>query len=171
MYYRLELLVEPWAAAYYKSEVNRNDENAGFDLFCETTQISAYPHQMTMINQGVRARMLRILGPLPFSEGHYGNATVKLDEQEVHYRLVPRSSICKTPLLMANSEGIIDKSYRGLIKAPVRNFQSVSFYEIAEGTRLFQIVAPDLGWIREVRIVESLPETRRGEGGFGSTGK
>jgi len=171
MYYRLELVVEPWAAQYYKTEFNRSDENAGYDLFCQTTQVSAYPHQMSMINQGVRARMLRISGNLPFSEGHYANATAKLQEEEVHYRLVPRSSICKTPLLMANSEGIIDKSYRGLIKAPVRNLQSVSFYEVSEGTRLFQIVAPDLGHIREIVLVDSLPETRRGEGGFGSTGK
>ena len=171
MYYRLELLVEPWAQKYYKTEINRNDENAGYDLFCETTQVTPYNHQMTLVNQGVRARMLRITGDLPFSEGHYANTVAKLHEEEVHYRLVPRSSICKTPLFMANSEGIIDKSYRGLIKAPVRNFQSVSFYEISEGTRLFQIVAPDLGHIREIRIVDSLPETRRGEGGFGSTGK
>ncbi len=42
---------------------------------------------------------------------------------------------------------------------------------IERGQRLFQIVAPDMGWIKEVRIVDSLPETSRGEGGFGSTGK
>jgi dUTPase len=171
MYYRLELLVEPWAAPYYKTELIRSDENAGYDLFCEKTHVPAYTHQTAFVNMGVRARMLRITGNLPYSEGHYANATAKLQEEEVHYRLVPRSSICKTPLFMANSEGIIDKSYRGLIKAPVRNFQSVAFYEIAEGTRLFQIVAPDLGHIREIAIVESLPETQRGEGGFGSTGK
>ncbi len=42
---------------------------------------------------------------------------------------------------------------------------------LERGQRLFQIVAPDMGWIKEVRIVTSLPETKRGEGGFGSTGK
>ncbi len=72
---------------------------------------------------------------------------------------------------MANSEGIIDRTYRGPLKAPVRNHTVTEAYHIQQGTRLFQIVAPDMGWIREVRIVESLPETRRGEGGFGSTGR
>ena len=53
--------------------------------------------------------------------------------------------------------------------APVRsNGPEVS---VVAGERMFQIVAPDMGWIREVRIVNSLPETLRGEGGFGSTGK
>jgi dUTPase len=42
---------------------------------------------------------------------------------------------------------------------------------IEAGVRLFQILAPDMGWIKEVKIVESLPATVRGEGGFGSTGK
>jgi len=42
---------------------------------------------------------------------------------------------------------------------------------VDEGTRLFQIVAPDLGWIKEIVLVDSLHETARGEGGFGSTGK
>ena len=168
MYYRLELLVEPWAAKYYKNEVNRNNDNAGYDLYCDAAVISGTPS--VLVNQGVRARMVQVLGDEPYSQGHYLNATVQLPQEEVHYRLVPRSSICKTPLLMANSEGIIDRTYRGLVKAPVRNLSGES-YIISEGTRLFQIVAPDLGHIREVRIVESLPETERGEGGFGSTGK
>lgn len=171
MYYRLELLVEPWATSYYKPELHRNNDNAGYDLFCEQKTIPSYSSQSILINQGVRARMVRITGQLPFSEGHYANANVKLQEEEVHYRLVPRSSICKTPLIMANSEGIIDRTYRGLIKAPVKNFNMTEPYGIEEGTRLFQIVAPDLGHIREICIVDSLPETVRGEGGFGSTGK
>jgi dUTP pyrophosphatase len=72
---------------------------------------------------------------------------------------------------MANSEGIIDRTYRGPIKAPVKMDDFSGSYIIDEGVRLFQIVAPDLGHIKEIVIVEKLPETERGEGGFGSTGK
>jgi len=171
MYYRLELLVEPWAAKYYKNELNRPNENAGYDLFCQGTTIPAYSAVGHLVNQGVKARMMSVKGDLPYSEGHYLNANASLVVEEVHYRLVPRSSIFKTPLSMANSEGIIDRTYRGLLKAPVRNHAVADPYKIEEGTRLFQIVAPDMGWIREVRLVESLPETVRGEGGFGSTGR
>lgn len=171
MFYRLELVCEPWALAHYKNEVNRPNDNAGYDLFCEGITVPGYSSVGHLINQGVRARMVRIVSDLPYSEGHYLNGAVELPVEEVHYRLVPRSSIYKTPLSMANSEGIIDRTYRGLLKAPVRNHLATGSYEIEEGTRLFQIVAPDMGWIREVRIVDSLPETLRGEGGFGSTGR
>jgi dUTPase len=170
MYYRLELLVEPWAAKYYKNELNRPNENAGYDLYCQETTIPGYSAVGHLVNQGVKARMMAVKGDLPYSEGHYLNANAQLTLEEVHYRLVPRSSIFKTPLSMANSEGIIDRTYRGLLKAPVRNHSPADSYKIEEGTRLFQIVAPDMGWIREVRLVEVLPETVRGEGGFGSTG-
>ena len=70
---------------------------------------------------------------------------------------------------MANSPGIIDKSYRGELKAPVWSLTGQS--HIKQGDRIFQIVAPDMGWIRHVRMVESMPGTVRGAGGFGSTGK
>ena len=86
-----------------------------------------------------------------------------------HFWLLPRSSIYKSGLLMANSMGVIDKSYRGELKAPVWSMTGNS--RVAYGDRLFQIVAPDMGWIRHVRIVESIPGTSRGTGGFGSTGK
>ena len=83
--------------------------------------------------------------------------------------VVPRSSISKTPLRMANSVGLIDKLYRGSIKVCVDN-RSGEDYEIKEGDRLFQIVNPQLSEIK-VEVVESLTETTRGDGGFGSTGK
>ena len=48
---------------------------------------------------------------------------------------------------MANSVGVIDKSYRGELKAPVWSMTGKS--EVTAGDRLFQIVAPDMGWIRD----------------------
>ncbi len=169
MYYRLELLVEPWATKYYSNIESRSNENAGYDLYCPEYYVPGYDTKSFLITQGVKARMIRVTPDTSHSSTHYTQTTAT--EEEVHYFLAPRSSICKTPLQMANSMGIIDKSYRGPICAPVRNTLQTSKYFIEEGTRLFQILAPDLGWIKEVRIVESLPETSRGEGGFGSTGK
>jgi dUTP pyrophosphatase len=85
------------------------------------------------------------------------------------FRIVPRSSIYKTPLRMSNSEGIIDASYRGEIKIRVDNISNY-FYNIKKGDRLFQAVAPSLEKIH-VNIVNSLDETLRNDKGFGSTGK
>ena len=43
--------------------------------------------------------------------------------------------------------------------------------EVKKGDRLVQIVAPDMGHISQVSVVDSLDETERGEGGFGSSGR
>lgn len=91
--------------------------------------------------------------------------------QDSHFSLEPRSSIYKTGFIMANSRGIIDKTYRGQLMAPMVNIVA-GVKTIEAGTRMFQIVAPDMGWIQEVRYIKEsdLPTTARGEGGFGSTG-
>ena len=83
--------------------------------------------------------------------------------------LVPRSSISKTPLRMANSIGIIDAGYRGEIMAAVDNISDED-YMISPGDRLFQLVHPTLYPIH-ASVESNLSDTERGEGGFGSTGK
>ena len=83
--------------------------------------------------------------------------------------LLPRSSNCKTDLLLSNSLGIVYQNYRGEIKAfftpghrPTKN------YEV--GDRVCQLlVLPYPTMVLEE--VEELSKTKRGEGGFGSSGK
>ena len=88
----------------------------------------------------------------------------------VHYWLAPRSSIFKTGHIMANSLGVIDRTYRGPLKAPVVALKDGA-PGFKAGERHFQILAPDMGYIKEVRKIDVLPEPLRGGGGFGSTGK
>ena len=52
---------------------------------------------------------------------------------------MPRSSISKTPLRLANSIGLIDGGYRGEIMAMCDNIKTDS-YTVEKGQRLFQIV-------------------------------
>jgi len=85
------------------------------------------------------------------------------------YYLYPRSSLSKTPLRLANSVGIIDSSYRGEIMAAVDNISEKDF-DIKQGQRLFQLCSPTLEPINYI-VANELTETKRGEGGFGSTGK
>jgi len=165
-YYRLEIVPVGWDSPQdcpYKVGENRSDDNAGYDLYCRNlTNIpncAASRGKGTLIPMGLKARLVKI------SRGVGGDSV----ETDSHFWLVPRSSIFKTPLMMANSVGVIDKSYRGELMAPVRS--NGSEYNVDIGERLFQIVAPDMGWIRYVKIVDELGQTTRGEGGFGSTGK
>ena len=85
------------------------------------------------------------------------------------YYLYARSSISKTPLRVANNQGIIDSGYRGSIIGVLDNISQNTSYEAKKGDRLMQICAPNLMPIY-VSIVTDLGEkTSRGEGGFGST--
>lgn len=85
------------------------------------------------------------------------------------YYLVPRSSISNTDFQLANSIGIIDASYRGNLKAKVRCFNPINASTLPKGS-YFQIIAPDMKPIK-VCLVESLSDTTRKDGGFGSTNK
>ena len=87
----------------------------------------------------------------------------------------PRSSISKTPLMLANHTGIIDAGYRGSLVGAFRwlkpDNETTTQYIDNENTRLLQICHPSLCPIY-VTLSEGdeLSTSLRGTGGFGSTG-
>lgn len=86
------------------------------------------------------------------------------------YYMYPRSSLYKSGLRLTNSVGIIDSGYRGHIAG---FFDVVVPHTIPRYSRLLQVCAPDLTQIYTIVMVDSIEElgtTRRGIGGFGSTG-
>lgn len=83
--------------------------------------------------------------------------------------LVPRSSMSKTPLRCANSVGIIDADYRGELSIAYENI-SCSDYTIFRGDRIAQLIIVPIA-IVDVEEAQTLSETERGDGGYGSTGK
>ena len=84
------------------------------------------------------------------------------------YMLVPRSSISKTSIRLANSIGIIDKKYRGDVMVVVDNVGDADVL-FQEGCCYFQIVAFD-GNLPRYQVDNVDVVTSRGTGGFGSTG-
>lgn len=91
------------------------------------------------------------------------------------FTMHPRSSMSKTPLMLANHTGIIDAGYRGSIIGAFRWLRSHTLnlpnYVVEKYTRLVQLCHPTLCPIFVV-IVEpnDLTNTVRGSNGFGSTG-
>jgi len=81
----------------------------------------------------------------------------------------PRSGLSlKSPLMVVNSPGTIDSDYRGEVCIIVGNFGNED-YVIEHGLRVAQLViAPVIQ--AKYSVVNTLGETKRGEGGFGSTG-
>jgi dUTP pyrophosphatase len=82
----------------------------------------------------------------------------------------PRSGLAiQFGLTVLNAPGTIDADYRGEIKVILINLGE-SPYEIKGGDRIAQVVFKSTARARW-KEVESLPESARGEGGFGSTGR
>lgn len=75
----------------------------------------------------------------------------------------------KHGITLANSVGVVDSDYRGEIKVGVINLGTED-YKIKNGDRIAQLVFMPVLNMNLVEV-DSLEETSRGEGGFGSTGK
>jgi len=140
-------------ASFYTKRVNHASDS-GVDLYCPSDVI-IQPGQVAFVDMGVKCKMTRC--------DMFGAVT------SLGYYLYARSSISKTPLMLANHVGVIDMSYRGSIIAALRNIGTEP-YVISKGDRLVQICAADLQPLG-CKLVEGLDETERGVGGFGSTGK
>lgn len=81
----------------------------------------------------------------------------------------PRSGLAiRNGITMLNSPGTIDADYRGEVKVIVINHGDKSF-AVNHGDRIAQmVIAPVIQ--PEIEEVDELPDSSRGEGGFGSTG-
>ena len=91
-------------------------------------------------------------------------------EEGYEVQIRPRSGLAfKYGITVLNSPGTIDADYRGEIMVLLINFGSEEF-EIKKGDRIAQAVVMPVVQA-EFEEVEELSQTRRGEGGFGSTGK
>ena len=143
-------------AKLYSKHSHYNKGDSGIDLFC-SEDITFLPSETKKIKFDISCEMICIDGDKTYN---------------VSYLLLPRSSMGKnTPLRLANSIGLIDAFFRGNISAVCDNIKNIN-YEAKKGTRLFQLVAPNLNPIEHIEVVKDflLPELNR-NGGYGSTGK
>ena len=76
----------------------------------------------------------------------------------------------KEGLALVNAPGLIDSGYRGEIKVIVVNLDPRSAIDIRRGDKIAQLVVQPVATVDPV-IVDELPPSDRGEGGFGSTGR
>lgn len=131
---------------YAQLPTRGSKDAAGLDLYC--------PFYIKVPADSQKKIPLGIVVEIP--KGHMG-------------LLVPRSSMSKTPLRCANSVGIIDADYRGELSIAYENV-SCSDYTIFRGDRIAQLIIVPVAMV-DVEEVNSLSETERGAGGYGSTGK
>ena len=101
----------------------------------------------------------------------YGTG-LALEIPEGHVGLIfPRSSISSnTTLVLANSVGVIDSSYRGEIKFRFKSIVPVGAKKYKIGDKIGQLIIIPYPKIELIES-ENLSETSRGAGGFGSSDK
>lgn len=125
-----------------------SDMAAGYDLYADTdTQIAIPPHETVMVSTGIT---------IEIPEGYFG-------------AIYARSGMAsKRGLRPANCVGVVDPDYRGAWMIAVHN-DTDEVRTIEAGERIAQmVVMPYLSV--EFEEVDELSETKRGIGGFGSTG-
>lgn len=111
--------------------------------------------------------------PVTLEPGQYAMVPTALsialpDGYEAQVR--PRSGLAaKHGVTVLNSPGTIDADYRGEIAVLLINHGSAAF-TIRRGERIAQMVIAPVSQA-ELMLVQSLGETERGSGGFGSTGR
>lgn len=142
--------------------------DSGFDLLTPSKTIFTTPFETLFLNTQVKCEMV------------YCDITTDTITSSGFYTY-PRSSISKTPLMLANHVGIIDSGYRGALIGAFRylvdtmdtksNIKGENNYIVEKHTRLLQICHPTLCPIYVVLVTsDELSSTERGDGGFGSTG-
>ena len=128
----------------------QSDHAAGFDLVAAIGE-----NEPLMLSAGARGAVpTGLVFELP--EGY---------EAQVR----PRSGLAlKYGVTVLNSPGTIDADYRGEVQVILINHSDEPF-RIARGDRIAQVVIAPVTCV-EIEEVSGVSETRRGAGGFGSTG-
>ena len=158
----LKIAVEdPELKQYYKDRIEKHNKMV-YDDPCPDSGFDLCVSDDTKIHKGWKSTKVDLKV----------KATMTEDGVSVGYYTYPRSSISKTPLVLANHVGIIDSGYRGNLIAMFRNL-SDDDCQIEKQTRMVQICHAGLKpFIVELcDSIEDLGITSRGSGGFGSTGK
>lgn len=84
--------------------------------------------------------------------------------------IFPRSSVSKYDLSMCNCVGVIDSGYRGEVSAKFNMINGLCLNSYKIGERVCQLIIMPYPKVELIQV-DSLSETERGEGGYGSSGK
>ena len=157
------------AVTKMKTEEYKNNlhKDSGFDVYLPKDNMNIYPGHTKLVDMKIQCAAYKIVCD--------GETCVR---KSTAFFMYPRSSIYKTSLRLANNTGIIDSGYRGNLMGAFDNISRIGStfsggvwsQDLEAYNRLLQICMPDLSPF-SVKIVDSLNDTTRGGGGFGSTGK
>ena len=135
------LIIAPDVPAY------AHPGDAGADLV-STEALRLEPGQRALVGTGVR---------------------IALPDGYVAF-VVPRSGLAtRHGITIVNSPGTVDAGYRGELKVTLLNTDASEAYDIGLGDRIAQLIVMPVSRATFIPV-QHLPDSVRGEGGFGSTG-
>jgi len=124
-----------------------HDGDAGVDLYSSEDYVLK-PGETKLISSGIKIEV----------------------PKEYEAQIRPRSGLAlKNSVTVLNTPGTIDHQYRGIVGIILINHGKNDFH-IKKGERIAQMVFNKIESV-DFNEVEELSETKRGDGGFGSTGK
>lgn len=125
-----------------------HEGDAGLDLYaCEAAHIG--PGERWSVGTGVGVEI---------PDGHAG-------------LVLPRSGLAKKHgIALVNAPGLIDAGYRGELRVLLLNTDPAETFKVEPGDRIAQLVIVPIA-PAEPAETETLAETTRGDGGFGSSGR
>ena len=127
------------------------------------------PEYETAGSAGMHVRAAEALTIAPGNRGLVGTGFAFAIPQGYEVQVRPRSGLAlKKGISVLNTPGTIDSDYRGEIKVILANLGEEDFV-IERGDRIAQIVVAPVQRGDLIEVAD-LDETRRGTGGFGSTG-
>lgn len=127
----------------------QTDGSAGYDLYADIEELTLQPGEIRRIPTGI---------------------AIEIGDVRVAAFIYARSGIAsKFGVCPANCVGVIDSDYRGEIQVPLMNHGKEPFV-IRRGDRIAQLLFAPV-FLPELVECESLDETARGAGGFGSTAR
>ncbi|KAL6479580.1 hypothetical protein MHYP_G00130130 [Metynnis hypsauchen] len=151
------------------SPAKRSRSDSGFVLrFAKLTENATTPSRGSS-----KAAGYDLYSAYDYSIGPMDKAIVKTDIQIAvppgfYGRVAPRSGLAAKHFIDVGA-GVVDEDYRGNVGVVLFNFGKETF-EVKKGDRVAQLVCEKICYPDLVEL-ETLDETERGSGGFGSTGR
>jgi dUTP pyrophosphatase len=125
-----------------------HDGDAGYDLHA-AEPVTLGPGERAVVGTGIAVAI---------PEGHAG-------------LVLPRSGLAfKHGIALVNAPGLIDSGYRGELRVLLLNTDREHPFDVEPGDRIAQLMVVKVE-VPELEELDTLEETGRGVGGFGSTGR
>ena len=144
MYKNIEIEIK-LTSSKGKVPSQKHASDIGYDISA-SDDVTLISNEVTLVNTGI---------------------AINLPQQCAGF-VLPRSGLStKHKITLINSPGLIDPGYTGELLVPLMNFGDKD-YSIKAGERIAQLVLVNTYGV-DFKVVDSLPETDRSSGGFGST--